>query len=230
MKGLRQLMLLGAIVSLAALPSCGGDGGGGGGGATVMSGQLILPPDSQCPGCSTANRSLSVFALQENVNGTTTPPIITITSDAQGNYDTGAIDAQLGGQEHVVMVGSVGVGALGGVEDLSPGDNNVKVFDLKTQIACVASVLVTAGTPAGLNCSVVEGCNATPQAPCFDTISPNLLDNARIANLENAANTLAPQVNLQNASQVARAACQVINCTLAGAGAASAECLAAFAG
>lgn len=221
-------MLSMTLVAIALYSSCGGDGGGGG--PTVMSGSLVLPPDSQCPGCSTSNRELSVFALQENVNGTTTPPLVTITSDADGNYDTGAIDAQLGGREHVVMVGSVGVGALGGVEDLSLGDNNVKTFDLKTQIACVASVLVTGGTPAGLNCTVVEGCAATPEAPCFDTISPTLLDGERIDNLENAADALAPGVNLQDGGQVARAACHVINCTLAGAGAASAECLAGFAG
>ena len=196
-------------LACAGLFACG-DGGGGGGGETVLTGSLILPPANQCAGCTVANRTTSVLALNQNA----APRLITtIATDAQGGYVTPGLNNLLLGSRALIVVASVSQTAgLGGVESVS-GGNNVKDFSVYTQIACQAAVFLTAGD-AGNG----TACGA------FATLDPALVDGTRIGNLEQAANLIADRVNLS--TDVARAACAVINCTFAGAAAASPECMA----
>ena len=198
-----------AIVALLALSvaTCGDDGGSSG--PPLFVGTLIVPPPGQCSGCSVSGVSLAVQQLRQDA-----PPqtVATVTTDAGGNYDTGQLAQGLLGSG-VILVANVnpntGAG-IGGVE--SPrGGRNEKDFDVTTQIACVASVFLTAGPP--------------PSAPCTvsPTQDPALIDNQRIEILEEAASFIADRAVLPD--DEARGACAVIVCTAAGGGRASPECV-----
>jgi hypothetical protein len=195
------------LVCVGAL-ACGG--GGGGGGDTVLSGALVLPPASQCAGCSAANVGTNVLALNQNA----APRLVTtIQTDSQGNYVTPGLNNLLLGSRAIIVVASVSKSAgLGGVESVHGGSNH-KDFSVYTQIACQAAVFLTTG----------DSGNGTACGN-FATLDPSLIDSERIHNLEQAANLIADRVNLS--TDVPRAACAVINCTFAGAASASPECMA----
>lgn len=197
------------VVLCAVLFACGG-GGGGNGGESVLTGSLVLPPANQCAGCSVANRTTDVLALNHNA----APRLVaTIETDGQGRYVTPGLNNLLLGSRAVILVASVSQSAgLGGVEEVHGGTQN-KDFNVYTQVACQAAVFLTAGD-AGNG----TACGA------FATLDPSLVDDTRIHNLEQAATLIADRVNLS--TDVARAACAVINCTFAGAASASAECMA----
>ena len=196
------------VLVCAAALGCGG-GGGGGGGDTVLTGQLVLPPANQCAGCSVANRQTNVLALNQNA----APRLVTtIQTDDQGHFATPGLNNLLLGSKSIIVVASVSSSAgLGGVESVHGGTND-KSFSVYTQIACQAAVFLTTG----------DAGNGTACGN-FGTLDPSLIDADRIHNLEQASNLIADRVNLS--TDVARAACVVINCTFAGAAAASAECM-----
>jgi hypothetical protein len=214
----RSPLLLTAL--LAAMAACGGDSNGSSG-TTTLSGALSLPPPAQCTGCSVAQVPIQLLALKQNAAPTQLTASLT---DAQGRYSFGNADAVLGGQSNVIVVASVAQGAgLGGVEDLTVGSSNDKNFDVTTQVACQASVFLTAGTQAAGDpgCVVRPACQGEPN--CLLTRDPTTLDDATINRLERAASFIAGEVVLN--ANVARAACAVIDCTLGGAADASAECV-----
>jgi hypothetical protein len=198
-----------SLLLCAVLFACGSDGGGNGG-ETVLTGSLVLPPPNQCAGCSTANRTTNVLALNQNA----APRLVTtIQTDSQGRYVTPGLNNLLLGSRSLILVASVSQTAgLGGVESVH-GGTNAKDFNVYTQVACQAAVFLTTGD-AGNG----TACGA------FATLDPSLVDDTRIRNLEQAATLIADRVNLS--TDVGRAACAVINCTFAGAAAASPECMA----
>ena len=215
----RTQSLLALTALLVAMAACGGDNNGSG--TTTLSGALSLPPPGQCPGCATAQVPISLLALNQNAGPT---ELVRSLTDAQGRYDFGDADAVLGGQTNVIVVASVAQGAgLGGVEALTLGSGNDKNCDVSTQVACQASVYLTAGTQAAGDpgCVVRPVCQS--ERNCFATQAPTLLDQATITRLERAADFIAGQVVLQ--TDVPRAACAVIDCTLAGLADANAECV-----
>jgi hypothetical protein len=205
---------------LAAMAACGGDNNGSSG-TTTLSGALSLPPPAQCIGCSVAQAPIQLLALKQNAAPTQLAASLT---DAQGRYNFANADAVLGGQSNVIVVASVAQGAgLGGVEALSLGSSNDKNFDVTTQVACQASVYMTAGTQTAGDpgCVVRPTCQGEPN--CLPTRNPTTLDDATIARLENAAAFIAGEVVLN--TDVPRAACAVIDCTLSGLADANAECV-----
>ena len=215
----RSLLLLTAL--LAAMAACGGDNNGSSG-TTTLSGALSLPPPAQCPGCSVGQVPIRLLALKQNAGPTQLTASLT---DAQGRYSFGNADAVLGGQTNVIVVASVAQGAgLGGVEDLTVGSSNDKNFDVTTQVACQASVYLTAGTQADGDpgCVVRPGCGPN-DVNCLLTRSPSALDDAIITRLERAAAFIAGQVVLN--ANVPQAACAVIDCTLGGAADATEQCV-----
>lgn len=213
------IVLLAAL--LATMIGCGGDNHHSGG-VTSLTGALVLPPPSQCTGCSAAGAPINLLALNKDAAPTTLAASLT---DAQGNYDFGDADSVLGGRTNVIVVASVGQAAgLGGVEALTVGETNAKNFDVTTQIACQASVYLTAGTQAAGDPGCVVRATCGPNdVNCLSTQDPSNLDDAAIARLENAASFIASQVVLE--TDVPRAACAVIDCTLGGLANASAQCV-----
>ena len=136
-------------------------------------------------------------------------------TDAQGNYNFADVGGTLAGRENVIVVASISQAAgLGGVEDVDPGTDNGKDFNVKTQIACQASVFMTQGTaPAGDPGCVVRPLCA-PGSNCFATQDPSQITDSVISRLEHAAAFIAGSVVLPN--DVNRAACAAIDCTLGG--------------
>ena len=221
-------------VLLMVYAACNGDDDGvdvdgNGGGPTLLTGAIESPPAAQCAGCSTANRQVAFFSLEQD---SAPRPIGSATSDAEGRYASPDLTAELGIEPLVIGIAGIGQGAfLGGADSLDRGATNVKDFSVATQVACQAVLDIVAGT-ALAGGSRADGCEVTPDGvcepgvPCWFTLYQGSFDDARIALLEDAAALIAPRVNLQ--TDVFRAACAVINCTFEGAGAASQECLDAF--
>jgi hypothetical protein len=207
-------------VLFGAMVGCGGDNHHSG--TTSLTGALQLPPPNQCTGCSTAGVPINLLALNKDTDPTT---LVASLTDAQGHYDFGNADAALGGRSNVIVVASVGQAAgLGGVEDLTLGETNAKNFDVTTQVACQAAVYLTAGTQsAGDPGCVVRPTCGPNDVNCLPTQDPSVLDAAAIARLEGAASFIAPQVVLD--TDVPRAACAIIDCTLGGLANASAQCV-----
>jgi hypothetical protein len=216
----RTHSLFGQAALLVTLAACGGDNGGSG--TTTLSGALTLPPPAQCAGCSVAQVPISLLALNQNAGPT---QLIASLTDAQGRYDFGNADAVLGGRTNVIVVASVAQGAgLGGVEAVSLGSSNDKNFDVTTQVACQAAVYLTGGTQgAGDPGCVVRPACGPSDANCLSTRNPSALDDATINRLERAAALIAGEVVLN--TNVPRAACAVIDCTLGGVADATTECV-----
>lgn len=214
----RRHPFLSLMALLVAIAACGGDDHAGG--ATTLRGALRLPPAAQCSGCSVAQRPIQLLALNRDAAPT---PLVTSTTDAQGRYLFADADAALGGRRNVIVVASVSQAAgLGGVEDLSRGDN-AKDFDVKTQVACQASVYLTAGTASAGDPGCVVRSVCAGEENCLATSDPSRLDDAVIERLERAAKFVEGQVALEN--DVPRAACAVIDCTLGGLADATSECV-----
>src|SRR5262249_38023016 len=112
---------------------------------------------------------------------------------------------------------------LGGVEDISPGSDNGKDFNVKTQIACQASVFLTQGTSQFGDPGCVVRTLCVPGTGCFATQDPTLINNAVISRLEQASDFIPGSVVLPN--DVNRAACAAINCTLGGLADTSSQCM-----
>ncbi|MGH7820121.1 MAG: hypothetical protein ACREQ9_10125 [Candidatus Binatia bacterium] len=199
------------ILGIATLMACGGDGDGGGGVAT-LTGQLQLPPSNQCPGCSTDTRPITASTLNKDAAPTTVVP--NAVTDSQGNFNIA--NPALENRTVIVVASMSQAASMGGVDAVTAG-LNAKNFNVTTQIACLAAVLITRGDTAGSG--TVCG------NPAFVTLDPSLVNDTRIANLEAAAAEVQAQVDLST-GQVGAAACAVINCTNEGAEPSPAGCMA----
>jgi hypothetical protein len=176
-----------------------------------LTGSLILPPANQCAGCSVDTRSISVATLNKDAGPT---PVTTTTTNSQGQFSVA--NPALQGRTAIVVASMSQAAQMGGVEAVESG-NNVKNFNVTTQIACLASVILTRGDTAGSG----KVCNN----PVFSTLDPSQLDDGRIANLEEASGFVQARVDLSNGSQVGAAACAVINCTNEGAQSTNQACM-----
>lgn len=207
-------------VMLVFANGCGG--GGGGGGHVSFTGRIDLPSSSQCQNCSSSGAPLKLSALRKDA----LPEVVTSsTTDAGGNYAVENVRDELAGRNAVIFEVSVSQAAIiGGVESAHEGDN-VKTFDVATQVACVASVLLTAGTaPFGdPGCAVRSVCGPGDPSGCIATLDPSRVDDQLIANLEQAASIVADRVTLPD--DQAFAACAAIVCTFAGSQPAESSCM-----
>lgn len=201
----RMSWLLAMATVAVSLDSCGGGGGGGGdgGGVTSVEGSIVLPGQSQCTACSNSDISVGVFALPTNLQN----PIATVTTSENGTFDTGDLTEELllvdpgSDRKTYVVVGVVGTNArIGGVISQRLGTEESKDFNVTTQIACVAAVVLT---NTSTECVIPEE-RITP---------PSNLDDRRINNLEEAASVVSDQVNLESSSDVNCAVCSTIQCT-----------------
>jgi hypothetical protein len=211
------------VLLLGTMAACGGSDNNSG--QTSLSGALIQPPPAQCAGCAVGQAVISLLTLNKDAGPT---QLVQSLTDAQGNYSFPNVDATIAGRQNVIVVASVSQTAgLGGVEDLSLGTTNDKDFDVTTQIACQASVYMTAGTQGAGDpgCVIRPQCAPVDGSSCFATQDPTLITNEVIGRLERAAGFIAGGVNLS--TDVPRAACAAINCTLDGLGDASQQCMTA---
>jgi hypothetical protein len=218
-----MLRTLCVVALLATMAACGG--GDNHSGQTTLSGALRLPPPQQCAGCAVQQVIIELLSLNKDAAPTT---VVQSLTDAQGNYNFPNVDATLAGRQNVIVVASVSQAAgLGGVEDVSLGTDNSKDFDVTTQIACQASVYMTAGTQGAGDpgCVVRAQCAPVDGSNCLSTQDPTQIDAAAISRLERAAGFIAGGVVLPN--DVPRAACAAIDCTLGGLADATPQCMTA---
>jgi hypothetical protein len=215
----RTLCMLAALAIVAA---CGGSDNNHSG-QTSLTGALVQPPPQQCVGCTVNQVVVNLLGLNKDA-----PPtqLMQTLTDAQGNYNLANVGGALGGRENVIVVASISQAAgLGGVEDLDPGTDNGKDFNVKTQIACQASVFMTQGTAEAGDpgCVVRALCTPADGSNCLPSQSPTQINNTVIARLEQASNFIAASVVLPN--DVNRAACAAIDCTLGGLADATSQCM-----
>jgi hypothetical protein len=215
----------------AAMGACGADSGGGG--ETVLTGLVVIPA-SGCEGCRNGDSFVQVQALRENGAPET---IKCVRTSPRGVYDTQDVnvcpeistttfEAAADGDQTVIVVADVepASGAeIGGVLAAPIGTTKSKDFNGTTQIACVASVYLTAGnTDPSAGCVVLPTCSGT-NVPCFQTVDPNLIRDDQIENLESASAFVSDEISYPQG--VPGAVCAVIECTAAGTQPATAECV-----
>ena len=230
---------LAALVAIASatalLASCGADSRSDG--ATVLTG-LVVVPENGCEGCDSSSQFVRVQALAED-----RPPetITCIRTSPRGVYDTAdenlcpeestaTFEAAADGHQAVIVVADVepGSGAqIGGVVSAPVGATKSKDFNGTTQIACVASVYLTAGNEDRRAGCVVRASCPGPTVdglPCFTTVAPEVLDDDAIENLEEASEEVSDSIAYP--SGVPPAVCAVIECTASGSQAAAPGCVA----
>jgi len=215
----RSLWILAALATMAA---CGGSDHNHSG-QTSLTGALVLPPSQQCVGCTVNQVVVNLLGLNKDA-----PPtqIVQTLTDAQGSYNFSDVGGSLGGRENLIVVASISQTAgLGGVEDIDPGTTNGKDFNVTTQVACQASVFLTAGTAGAGDpgCVVRSQCLPVDGSNCLPTQDPSQIDNASISRLEAASSVVAGNVSLPR--DVNRAACAAIDCTLGGLADATSQCM-----
>ena len=212
------------VAALATMAACGGSDHNHSG-QTSLTGALILPPPQQCIGCTVSQVVVNLLGLNKDAAPTQIAQTLT---DSQGNYNLSNVGGALGGRENVIVVGSVSQSAvLGGAEDIDPGADNGKDFNVTTVIACQGSVFLTAGTAGAGDpgCVVRPQCLPADGSNCLPTQDPTQIDNAAISRLEGAASLIAENVALPK--DLNRAACAAINCTLGGLADATSQCMSA---
>jgi len=224
-----------SILLIAALVvSCGG--GGGGDDETSISGQIDLPPADQCANCR--NNGVQVVIIGPLYNAPPAAPVASVQTDAAGNFDSGDLTAALenyagapdtngDGRRTLIAVATVNNesnAAIGGVLSVEEGDGSDKTFNVMTQVACVATVFLTAGTAGAGDpgCLVRPSCNDQPEG-CIATVDPDTIEQAQIDRIEAAAEFIDGDVRLPG--DVPSAACAVIDCTAGGTRAATEECV-----
>lgn len=198
----KMCRLLAVATVAASLGSCSGDSHDSG--STSLRGLIVIPDQSQCPGCTNQNINVVVFGLPTDLSN----PVAQTTTNDKGIYDTGDLTEQLrqfdpeSDQKSYIVVAVVSTnGRVGGVKSQPLGATASKDFNVTTQIACVASVLLTNDTTE---------CTADPEGK---VAPPSDLDDRRIDNLEQAASVVSDQVSLEISGDVACAACSTIGCT-----------------
>jgi len=227
-----------ALLLTAALAACGSSSGGGG--ETVLTG-LVVVPDTGCAGCNSSSRLVTVLALVEDGAPQT---IKCVSTSERGVYDSAdpnlcpeqtqtSFQAAADGNQTVIVVGDVGTSSgpqsgaqIGGVLSAPIGLTKSKDFTGTTQIACVASVYLTAGNPdPSAGCVVQASCPGPTVGgvPCFPIAAPESIGDDQIENLESASAFVSDQITYP--SGVPGAVCAVLECTQAGAVAATAECV-----
>lgn len=227
-----------ALLLSAALAACGADSGGGG--ETVLTG-IVVVPDTGCAGCNSSSRLVTVQALVEDGAPQT---IKCVRTSERGVYDTSdpnicpeqtttTFQAAADGNQAVIVVGDVGTSSgpqqgaqIGGVVSAPIGLTKSKDFTGTTQIACVASVYLTAGNPDPRpGCVVLPSCpSATVSGvPCFPIAAPETLTDDEIENLEAASAFVSDELSYPE--DVPGAVCAVIECTQAGTQPGTAECV-----
>lgn len=218
--------LIAVACAAASLAACGADSRSDG--ATVLTGLLVVP-ESGCAGCSNVSSFVRVQALVEDGAPQT---IKCVRASVRGVYNTAdpnicpdesttTFQAAADGNQAVIVVADVETrtGAqIGGVVSAPIGVTKSKDFNGTTQIACVASVFLTAGSEnASAGCVVQPSCpGPTAQGvPCFPTVPPEALDDDAIENLESASAAVSGSILYPTG--VPAAVCAVIECTQGGA-------------
>ena len=216
---------------LAGAAACSGDGFQGG--DTVVTGLIVLPSPQNCDNCQTQRVQVVVLGLVKNGD----PQLLkTVTTNANGVYNTGDISAELedfqasqgtsgDNQQSFIIVAEVNdSGAeIGGIVSARLGASGDKTFNPTTHIACLGSVFLTAGMTDGEAGCVVRPTCAAGEQNCLQTVDANVLDDTYINNLEQAASYVSADVPFPDG--VPSAACAVLLCTNGGAEPASQECV-----
>jgi hypothetical protein len=226
------------LLLAATLAACGADSKGDG--ETVLTG-LVVVPETGCAGCDSSSRLVTVLALVEDGAPQT---IKCVRTSERGVYDsadpdlcpeqsTTTFQAAADGNQTVIVIGEVGTASgpqsqaqIGGVLSAPIGLTKSKDFNGTTQIACVASVYLTAGnSDASAGCVVQPSCPSPTVGgvPCFQTVPPESIGDDVIENLEEASAFVSDQISYP--SGVPGAVCAVLECTQAGAQAGTAECV-----
>lgn len=229
--------MVAAAAAAAAIAACGSSSGGGG--ETVLTG-IVVVPDTGCPGCSSDGSFVRVQALREDGDPET---IKCVRTSARGVYDTADVnvcpelstttfEAAADGDQTVIVVADVGretsggIPQIGGVLAAPIGTTKSKDFNGTTQIACVASVYLTAGNPdPSPGCVVLPSCSGPTVngVPCFTTVDPNAIRDDQIENLESASAFVSDEISYPGG--VDAAVCAVIVCTQAGAQPTTSDCV-----
>jgi hypothetical protein len=228
-----------AVALLAVTAACGSDSHTSG--ETVLTGIVIVPEARLCPDCSSEGSLLRVQAL---VEGESPATIKCIRASPRGVYDTSenvvpcpegtpaSFEPASDGDQTVIVVADVGapvdgqIPQIGGVLAAPIGATKSKDFNGTTQIACVASVFLTAGNP-----DPAPGCVVLPSCPgptangvdCFEIVDPNSIRNDQIENLESASAFVSDEISYPGG--VGPAVCAVLVCTQAGTQATTADCV-----
>lgn len=229
----RKLWQIVIATSVSALVSWGCSGESFNGDRTIISGLIVLPSPQNCADCDNASAPTRLLALQQ---GAMQQEVTSVRTSARGVYSVTlesdeqsqiASDSNGDGQQTFIIVTTLNdVGAqIGGVLSARLGASLSKDFNPTTHVACIASVLLTAGTASANDpgCVVRAACGVDDGPGCRGALDPDVIDDGRIDVLEAASSYISADVTFPDNSS--SAACAVIECTDAGAHTTTEECV-----